>query len=216
MKRVYVMIFSLALMFCLSITALGAGTVTYDGNAKEFIFSPGSENSLTDLFSDLKRVMPGDRISQKILIRNDVEKEVKINLYLRSLGAQEETDQFLSQLMLTVIQDGESNLFKASADKTAQLSGWVCLGTIYSGGEITLEVILDVPITMGNEFADRVGYVDWQFKVEELPIEPDDPKPPETGDDVGMYVYLLIFSIAGIAVTSVLRKKNSNKLRNGL
>ena len=45
-------------------------SVTYEGNAKEFVFETDSTHHLTDLFSDMKGVMPGDEITETIQIRN--------------------------------------------------------------------------------------------------------------------------------------------------
>lgn len=213
MKRLCMIILCLLLVLSMSVTAFAAGSVTYDGDANKFIFAPGSDYSPTDLFSNFKNVMPGDTLTEQILIKNETSNNVKIRVYMRSLGAQENTDDFLSQMNLTVQQKDDSILFAAPADETAQLTDWVYLGTVYSGGEITLDVTLEVPITMGNDYQNEIGYIDWEFKVEELPVEPSDPEPPKTGDTSNIFLYsgLMIFSLVALMIFLFLGKRRKQE-----
>jgi LPXTG-motif cell wall-anchored protein len=213
MKKLSMILLCLLLVLSMSITAYAAGSVTYEGDANKFIFAPGSDDSPTDLFSGFKNVMPGDALTEQILIKNDTSNGVKIKVYMRSLGAQENTDDFLSQMNLTVQQKDDSILFAAPADETAQLTDWVYLGTVYSGGEITLDVTLEVPITMGDDYQNKIGYIDWEFKVEELPVEPSDPEPPKTGDTNNLFLYsgLMIFSLAALIILIATKDRRQEK-----
>ena len=161
------------LMLIMSIsTAMAAfadePSVTYDGNARDFVFEPGSDSSPTDLFPEFKNVMPGDTLTDQITVKNDSRKKVK--LYMKSLGGIEEND-FLNQMTLKVSLADASvskELFDAPADQTDGLSDWVLLGTLRAGAKVTLNVELLVPIALDNSFQEKAGKLQWQFKVEEI------------------------------------------------
>ena len=184
-------------------TALAEGNVTYSGDAGQFIFAPGSDHSATDLFTEYKEVMPGDELVQHITVKNNASKKIKVNVYMRSLGAHRDNDniEFLSQLDLTVKKLTDTVMFDAKADETAQLTDWVLIGTLYSKSEVDLELILKVPTSLDSKFMNRVGLLDWQFMVEELPLQPGDPGFPQTGDTTNIALYLL--PVAGFGALTV-------------
>ena len=212
MKRLLALCLMAAMLF-LQICSVSAtevdkdGDIIYTDGVDKFVFITESDYSDTDQFDNFKTVMPGDSIEQRILLRNDISNDRKIKVYMRALGASKGSEDFLSQLNLTIVKDTDTILFDATAEKAAQLTDWVYLGTLYSGGECELVVTLDVPVTLDNQFKNLVGYLDWEFAVEELPVEPDDPEPPKTGDEsqillwaglmVGSLVMLLILLFCG-------------------
>lgn len=218
MKKIYSMVsllLSAVVLICsLSVSAYAAGTVTYSGGSDRFIFEPGSSDSPTDLFTEYKGLMPGDSVRQDITVRNDEAYDVKVKLYVRSRGAQNDSDEFLSKLHLTVAK-AENNemeyMFDAAADQTDGMTDWVYLGTLYSGGEVNLVLNLDIPIDLGDEFQDAIGYIDWEFKVEEFPVDPDDPLPPQTGDNSNLLLYAMLASISGIALIILISMRRKEK-----
>lgn len=214
MKKILTLLLTFVLLLSSTVTAFAAdGKVTYSGNAGNFVFEPGSEHSLTDLFPNFKGVMPGDTLTQKITVKNDADNKVKVKIYVRSLGAHEDSVEFLSRLGLKVSKSEENKMaymFDAAANETAQLTDWVCLGTLYSGGEVNLEVTLNVPVELPNEFQNKIGYLDWEFMIEEFPIEEGDPKPPQTGDNSNMALWftIMICSLIMMIILLVWRKKD--------
>ena len=214
MKKIITLLITLVLLLSSTVTVFAAdGKVTYSGNAGNFVFEPGSEHSLTDLFPNFKGVMPGDTLTQKITVKNDADNKVKVKIYMRSLGAHEDSVEFLSQLGLKVAKSEENEMaymFDAAANETAQLTDWVCLGTLYSGGEVNLDVTLNVRVELPNEFQNKIGYLDWEFMIEEFPIEEGDPKPPQTGDNsnMGLWFTIMICSLIMMIILLVWRKKD--------
>lgn len=167
MKRVTRVVLALIMLVTVAVSASAAdGNVTYSGDAGKFIFAPGSEHSLTDLFPEFKDVMPGDILTQKIVVKNNAKKSVKISM--RALGAHEDSKDFLSQLNLYVEKVTDTPLFEAPADQTAQLTEWKEVGVLAPNGEAELMVGLQVPTSLDNNYKKLIGYLDWEFMVEEI------------------------------------------------
>ena len=222
MKKIIALLFTFVLLLSSTVTVFAAdGKVTYSGNAGNFVFEPGSDHSLTDLFPNFKGVMPGDTLTQKITVKNDADNKVKVKIYIRSLGAHEDSKEFLSQLGLKVKKSSDNDMaymFDAAANETAQLTDWVYLGMLYSGGEVNLDVTLDVPTSLDNEYQSKIGYLDWEFMIEEFTVEPDDPKPPQTGDNshMGLWFALMISSLAMLIILIFWRKRDKEQEENAV
>lgn len=206
-RRMLILAAALLLLFsALPVANAETGTVTYSGNSGKFIFEPGTSYSPTDLFPDLKDVMPGDNLTQLITVKNHASNKVKVRIYMKALGATNNSDDFLSQLKLTVTKQDNTIMFDAPANASMGLTDWTYIGTLYSGGEANLYVDLAVPVELDNRFQDAVGSLDWSFYVEELPIEPTDPS-PQTGDTILPMVITLAVSGAAIFLIILFERK---------
>lgn len=173
----------------------------------------------TDLFPAFKKVMPGDELSQTIYIQNDWNSKDFIRLSMMAVLhdedgnpisekvlAQLKDDQrnemeselaymhdFLHQLTLTV-KAGEETIYEGHPDeltKGFEDGDGHSFGKIREGNTVKLDVTLSVPETLGNEYANRVGEVDWKFtwsghndskpdpKPDKPDPQPDDPEPED-------------------------------------
>lgn len=196
----------LTLTLCVATSAFAAdGNVIYSGNSGEFIFTPGSDESPTDLFPEFKDVMPGDTLTQKIVVKNNAKKSVKISM--RALGAHEDSETFLSQLNLYVEKVTDTPLFEAPANQTAQLTEWREIGVLAKGGEAELKVALAVPTDLDNGSKSLIGYLDWEFMVEEI-----DDGGAQTGDSTQYWPWIVAIALTGtVIVYLIVRRRKDNE-----
>lgn len=210
MQKIFLFFLALAVALAFPITALAAdGTVTIKAPGI-LTFGPGSAFTETDLFDGFKDVMPGDTLSQHIDITNNWYQYESIRVYLRaephgrtnaplSGVAAEDSNALLSQLSMTVTRSrDDKQIFHASPKELDGLRGNVLLATLSRGKSTGLDVQLKVPITLGNDYANRVGEVDWVFTIEG---EPGKGEGPKTGDFwLPWAVGIMLLSGAALAV----------------
>lgn len=217
LKTISALALVLVLLLGMSATAFAESKVTYEGGAEKFVFLPGSEYSETDLFENFKGVMPGDVITQEITVQNNYTKAEKIKIYLRAVVHDEQGNplseevartedlvsmqDFLSQLTMTVKQ-GDKVLFSASPDELDGLKENVLLGAFPGKSYTKLVVELSVPIELGNEYANRVGEVDWIFTAEEV------TKTVQTGDDSDLILWAALMTLSLVTAAGVILSLN--------
>lgn len=199
MKKATICLALLLVACLLSGSALAAASVSYEGGAEKFVFLPGS-----DLFESFKNVLPGDELTQTITVRND--KDMQVRIYLRAEPVNQASEEFLSQLTLTVTCK-DKEIFDAAASKTAQLTKATLLGTFRKNGSTDLTVTLSVPADMGNEYMSAIGVVPWTFIAEEIP----DDETPHTGDWFQLGWWLLAAAIIVVAIAVVLWAQKRRK-----
>lgn len=206
-KKISVLALVLVMVCSSAATAFAMdASVRYEGDSDQFVFLPGSGYSPTDLFTNFKGVMPGDTIYQSLEVKNTTSDDYTVKLYMKALGASdlkdadgneivsyEKSEELLKQMKLTVTEGSGGEYFNAAANETAGLTDWVYLGEVSYGGAVELRLGLEVPITMGNDFQQRIGALQWTFKAEEIPVgenpggddEQEGTTEPSGGDDDG-------------------------------
>lgn len=212
----------LVLMLALGLggSALAAdSSVIFENEAEKFVFLPGSDYTDTDLFDGFKGVMPGDTVTETITVKNTFNRYA-VRIYMKAIahddtanpinGSVGETEDlasmtdFLSQLSMTVKKADGTVIYQASPDELDGLRNYVLLGTFKRGESTTLTVELTVPAELGNEYADRVGEVDWLFRAEEVL-----KSGPSTGDETSVWPWVCLIGVGGalLAVLFATRRK---------
>lgn len=219
MNKLFTLLLAAVMALGMSTTAFAADTsITFKGYTDKFTVQGTGEYTETDLFDNFKNVMPGDKLTQKVTIKNEATDCDYIKVYMQAVvhdeeknpltydeayenedgkdqanitGQRDETlatmQSFLSQLKMRIYNGGDNTatkIYDASPDRGGMFdilgnpADKVLIATLRSGVSANLTVELDVPIEMGNEYANRVGEVDWIFTVEEF-SDPYTPPPHE-------------------------------------
>lgn len=137
-------------------------TVIYDGEEKAFTLEDMED---TDLFPELKEMMPGDEVTQEITVRAD-HVQGPVTVYLTAGEAAQEMPEVFRYVHMTVRTD-EKMVSEGTLGAPGGLENGVELFTFDGPGEEELEVTLKVDVEAGNELMDARAEVDWTFTVQD-------------------------------------------------
>lgn len=202
-NRIICLVLSLSIIFganfllgtIISPSVSATSAVQFVGGAENFIFYPDGGWNATDLFGGLKNLMPGDKRSESIIVKNTATDYDYVKIYLRadpnhdstssnantnnsSDSSDASTSELLSQLNLNVYQDGKL-ISSSSAAEPGGLTNNVLLGSFNSGDETMLVAEVSAPENLGNRFTNSIGAVDWFFTAEAY--KNGTAIPPDTG-----------------------------------
>lgn len=138
-------------------------TVTLNGSTQAFEFS-NTGGAGNDLFADMKNVMPGDTITQQIMVqaKNIGSQNAQISLRVEppQNGNQQENDyaKLLSNENVKLNVYNDSTLLSSDT-----LGAGVSLGSFSNNQSRMLTVSLEVDKKAGHELAGLQGEIDWVF-----------------------------------------------------
>ena len=185
MKKLFSNIFlSFLLGLTLNFNAFATSTVQFENGAENFVFYSDSAWSETDLFGGLKNLMPGDRLSEDILIKNSAPEFDYVKIYLRAEPTSASSSAFLSQLTLNLYKDSEL-ISSSSASDSGSLETNFNLGTFNFADEVLLTAEILAPTSLTSEFADTSAEISWVFTAEAYKngeiVPSNSPTSPDTG-----------------------------------
>lgn len=127
-------------------------TIYYDGREKEIVFL-NSDN--TDLFSELKDIMPGDIKEQEILFKlENIKADTKI--FLKIEGNEENK-----------LPDGVNVKVLLNDNELSERNEFIELGTFSKDEELKLKVIVEVDKEVGNEIENLEQNMSWNVLIQE-------------------------------------------------
>ena len=215
-KFISLLLALMVLMSCVICVSAEDGTVTI--TTSDIEFGPGSKYTDTDMFANFKGVMPGDTLSQKIVIKNDMTKFDYVKVYLRAVphGAANtpetkdltaaDSKAFLDFMTMTVATAKGKTIYSGKPWSASDgLEEKVLIATINKRKTATLNVDLKVSELMTYEFMEKKGEVDWEFTIEGF----NNPSNGnyKTGDIIAICVLVMILALAALALLFYLNKR---------
>lgn len=143
-------------------------TVLFNGTAQTFTFQNVTTNvdsagdTVPDLFSSLKSIVPGDSITQDIILSvQKIPNDQQVTIYLQAESENDDYNTLLESATLQVVHDGE--------EITQSLADPVALGVFDSAATKETAVTLTIPVSVGNEISGLSANIDWVFSAEYAP-----------------------------------------------
>ena len=196
-------------------------SIAYDGNARQLTVS-GVEapSGGVDLFPAFKDLMPGDTREQPIKIEaKGVQGQVSIFV---SAVVDEDTARAPEPISLTAtVSAGPSSGVLETGTPTSVFAETTKIATFATDGNATLDLRLNVPISVGNELADASKTIRWEITAEddsgELDAVPARPEPAwksifsqltQTGDSIALGALVAVLVIAAIGIALAVWRRN--------
>ncbi|MBO7407867.1 MAG: hypothetical protein J6V14_09585 [Clostridia bacterium] len=208
--------------------------VAFEGPEDGFLFGDNG-----DLFASFKNILPGQTIIQKINVGSKHGETTEIFLKATPTDGEPLSPEVEAQLteLLTkhvelIVSVGSEQVYRgpvwqdnvrlrsAGPDaESADLYGdGISLGRFYTGDGLPVTVRLELDRSVGNEFQNLAGEVDWVFSASGT----DQPPIPQTGDNSNR-IYIIIMLAAGSACLALLaaraiavRKRRGGRKVNGV
>ena len=171
-------------------------TIYFDGRKKEISFI--NDNN-TDLFTNLKEIMPGDIKEQDILFKlNNVRKDTKVFL---------EIDEDIEE----ELQKNISIKIFANNKELTKNGEYTELGTFSGNEEINLKVIVEVSKESSNEIENIKQNMKWKILIQENDNS-DLIEVPYTYDNSNIILYVIICVVSLIVlICSIIALRKINK-----
>ena len=112
-----------------------------------------------DFFEKLSGLMPGDKKKQEIQIKNTNENKAKYELSLETEELTDKQQDLLSKLSLKITNNKGATIYEGSLINAKGL----LLGEYDSNEEDTLNIEINVPSNLGNEYATLKPIMTWKF-----------------------------------------------------
>ncbi len=176
--------------------------VEFEGNTHKLVAVP------EDFFSNLGTAMPGDILSDTVVLKNTTDHDAELFFYTDLPDdISEEQKKLLKKIQLTISLDGQM-IYNGDLE-AASLFEEISLGIYKSQDEKRFDFTLKIPEELKNRYALTDTVVRWVFRVHQ--DEADNTggistsKPVKTGDTVPILHYLImagigVFFAAGIII----------------
>jgi len=146
------------------------------------------EFSSDDLFAKFKGVMPGQSLSQQIILRNETSHPLRIFIKGKPIGAAERAFLQLASLEGTI----NGHLVFDYRTPATDLSSEVVLAVLPAQASSVMEVVLSTPLDLSNEYQSTSYTYVWILRAVDDLIAGGSDNPPSTGVH---FRYLLLPSV---------------------
>ena len=183
-----------------SIDPEGKSTIIFENNSEKYL------DYIDNFFDNLGYLLPGDNISDQILINNKSNNRLKYYLTVDTSNLTEEENKLLDKVNLKIKNSNGT----IKEEKITEIDE-VLLGTYNSGTNEIIDFSISIPTSLNNEYSKIASKIIWIFSVEEEKRSIN----PETWDMRFDWSITLFFcSALGLLIVMILEKKENDIIEN--